>query len=178
MTLIRFEELRHDTVLHAARLMLIAAKTAPKGRGQETLEYALADGPDRDRIAQKMEEIGARAGVPHILRDAANVRKAEAVVLIGTKIAPLGLKLCGMCGFADCAEKEKHPAVPCFYNTVNLGIAVGSACAAAADLRIDNRIMYSIGLAAKELGLLGPDIVAIYGIPLSATEKNIFFDRT
>ena len=178
MTLTRFEELRHDTVLHAARLMLVAAKTAPKGRGQETLEYALVDGPDRDRIADRMDEIGSRAGAPTLLRDAANVRKAEAVVLIGTKIAPLGLKLCGMCGFKNCAEKEQHPAVPCFYNTVNLGIAVGSACAAAADLRVDNRIMYSIGLAAKDLGLLGPEIAAIYGIPLSATEKNIFFDRT
>jgi uncharacterized ferredoxin-like protein len=35
--------------------------------------------------------------------------------------------------------------------------------------------MYSIGVAAKELKLLNADVV--YGIPLSARSKNIYFDR-
>lgn len=44
-----------------------------------------------------------------------------------------------------------------------------------AESRIDNRVMYSIGAAARVSGLLNADVV--FGIPLSATSKNIFFDR-
>jgi len=58
---------------------------------------------------------------------------------------------------------------------VNLGIAIGSAVRTASILNIDNRVMFSIGVAARELGLLDADIV--YGIPLSTKSKNIYFDR-
>jgi uncharacterized ferredoxin-like protein len=37
--------------------------------------------------------------------------------------------------------------------------------------------MYSAGKAAIELGLLGTEVKVAYGIPLSATGKNPFFDR-
>jgi len=47
----------------------------------------------------------------------------------------------------------------------------------AANNRVDNRVMYTIGMAVKELGLLGSEAAIIYGIPLSATSKNPFFDR-
>lgn len=40
---------------------------------------------------------------------------------------------------------------------------------------IDNRVMYSIGAAARVSGLLDVDVT--FGIPLSVTGKNIFFDR-
>jgi uncharacterized ferredoxin-like protein len=36
--------------------------------------------------------------------------------------------------------------------------------------------MYSAGVTALALGLLG-DCTVAYGIPLSASGKNIFFDR-
>ena len=45
----------------------------------------------------------------------------------------------------------------------------------AAELGIDNRIMYTVGAAAKALNLLDSDL--IMGIPLSVTGKNPFFDR-
>jgi uncharacterized ferredoxin-like protein len=32
-------------------------------------------------------------------------------------------------------------------------------------------------MAVKELGLLGEDVKIIYGIPLSSSSKNPFFDR-
>ena len=35
--------------------------------------------------------------------------------------------------------------VPCAFNSIDVGIAVGSACATAADLRLDTRVMYSAG---------------------------------
>ena len=58
---------------------------------------------------------------------------------------------------------------------IDLGIALGSAVKLAAELSIDNRIMCTIGAAAKRLNLLDSDVVM--GIPLSATGKNPFFDR-
>jgi uncharacterized ferredoxin-like protein len=59
----------------------------------------------------------------------------------------------------------------------DLGIAIGSAVSVAADHRVDNRVMYSIGKAAKELKLLGEEASIIFGIPLSASGKSPFFDR-
>jgi uncharacterized ferredoxin-like protein len=47
----------------------------------------------------------------------------------------------------------------------------------AADFRIDNRIMYTAGKAAVELGMLGDDVKIAYGLPLAAKGKNPFFDR-
>ena len=58
---------------------------------------------------------------------------------------------------------------------MDLGIALGSAVKLAAELCIDNRMMYTIGVAAKELRLLDSDI--IIGIPLSVTGKSPYFDR-
>jgi uncharacterized ferredoxin-like protein len=45
------------------------------------------------------------------------------------------------------------------------------------DNRVDNRIMFTVGKAVLELGLFEPEVRLIYGIPLSATSKNPFFDR-
>ena len=66
--------------------------------------------------------------------------------------------------------------VPCAINSVDVGIAIGSACAVAADLRVDTRVMFSAGLAAQQLGWL-PGCKSVYAIPVSASSKNPFFDR-
>jgi len=58
---------------------------------------------------------------------------------------------------------------------LDLGIAIGSAVKVASDLNVDNRVMFTIGVAALALGLMDADVVI--GIPLSATGKNIYFDR-
>jgi uncharacterized ferredoxin-like protein len=63
----------------------------------------------------------------------------------------------------------------CAFQSMDLGIALGSAVKLAADLCIDNRMMFTIGAAAKSLGLLDSDI--IIGIPLSVTGKSPYFDR-
>jgi uncharacterized ferredoxin-like protein len=60
---------------------------------------------------------------------------------------------------------------------IDLGIAIGSAVSTASVLKIDNRIMLSIGLAAVNLKILGKDVKIAYGIPLSISGKNPFFDR-
>jgi uncharacterized ferredoxin-like protein len=49
---------------------------------------------------------------------------------------------------------------------------------AAAELGLDNRVMYGIGLAAVKTGLFGdPGIRCALGVPFSVTSKNVFFDR-
>ncbi|MEM4629969.1 MAG: ferredoxin domain-containing protein [Zestosphaera sp.] len=58
---------------------------------------------------------------------------------------------------------------------VNLGIALGSSVKIASTLNVDSRIMFTVGVAAQELGLIEGDYV--FCIPLSATAKNIYLDR-
>ena len=115
---------------------------------------------------------------PGFERDALNLKQSPVIVLIGTKTAAIGLTYCGFCGFKDCAAMEAAAAV-CSYNPMDLGIAAGSAVSIAADFHIDNRIMYSAGKTAVEINLFKDKKITIaLAIPLSASGKNIFFDRT
>ncbi len=169
---------RKNTVIDVAKKMLIAARTAPKGKGADNMEMAILTDNDIRLLAIEMRKIGEQKEYDIFIRDADNIlANADAVVLIGTSIKTLGLKVCSLCGFADCATKEKHPLVPCVYNTGDLGIAVGSAVALASDHHIDNRIMHTAGLAAEKMEIFSKSVKIIWGIPLSATSKNPYFDR-
>jgi uncharacterized ferredoxin-like protein len=72
-------------------------------------------------------------------------------------------------------EGEDFTGPVCIFQAIDLGIALGSAVKLAGELNIDNRIMYTVGAAAKKLNLLDSDL--IIGIPLSVTGKNPYFDR-
>jgi uncharacterized ferredoxin-like protein len=170
------EEIKQRTIENIADQMLIAARTAPKARGFDNLIIAKVTKEGILQISEKMKEISIRDSVSFFKRDAENIMYAESIVLIATKIRSIGLN-CGLCGFENCELKNKYPSVPCAFNTSDLGIAIGSAVSIAADCRVDNRIMYSIGKAVKELNLLGNDAAIIFGIPLSSQGKNPFFDR-
>lgn len=136
----------------------------------------IISGADKTRLADTMREIAQRDGVAFFARDAENIDDSPVVVLIGSLKQPIGLPHCGFCGFEGCQQLEESGGV-CAFNSGDLGIALGSAVARAADLRLDNRIMYSVGKAVVELKLLGAEVAIAYGIPLSASGKNIFFDR-
>ncbi len=178
MTLVKEEAIRTEVVDRVAQLILTAARTAPKAKGVDNLELAMITGTDIEAMALKMEEIGRRGeGTPNFLRDAGNIRKAQAVLLLGSHIKSQGAKFCGRCGFKDCEEKDKHPDFPCTFNSGDLGIAIGSAVSIAMDNRVDNRVMYTIGVAALELKILGEDVRIAFGIPLSVRAKSPFFDR-
>ena len=92
------------------------------------------------------------------------------------RVKSLCSSACGYCGFPDC-NAIFNAGGPCSFNAGDLGTAVGSAVAMAADLRIYNRIMYTAGKVAVELDLLGGDFLIAYGLPLAAKGKNPFFDR-
>lgn len=170
------EELRKDSVIAIANKMLIAARTAPKARGTDNLILAIAKDETIPEIAEKMIEIASSDKVAFFYRDAENILQANAIVLIATKIKIHGLN-CGLCGFKNCSIKDEYKETPCIFNTNDLGIALGSAVSIAADNRVDNRIMYSVGIAVKELKLLGEEAAIIFGIPLSVKGKSPFFDR-
>ena len=176
--MINEKEVNKDGILDVAKKMMIAARTAPKARGVDYLEIALVEENGIKQISRKMIEIGNGLQNGRIfLRDGENILKAPIMMIIGTQINSFGLEKCGMCGFKNCDEKNHYPEIPCAFNTGDLGIAIGSAVSVAMDHRVDNRIMYTVGQAVMQLGLLGKDIAVAYGIPLSATSKNPFFDR-
>lgn len=171
------QSLIYASLRNTASVMAVAARTAPKARGIDTLEIKIAEGDAIEKLAERMIRISKEHGVSFFERDAENIINAPFVFLAGTRIQSIGLKKCGMCGFISCAEKNNHPEIPCVFNTGDLGIAIGSAAAVCMDHRTDNRVMYTIGQAAMELGFFETEIKVAYGIPLSATSKSPFFDR-
>ena len=166
-------ESRHEHVLEVARQMMTAARTAPKAKGVDIIEVAMITEDDILCVSEEMRKISEENGMKFFLRDAENILSAECVVLIGTREMPQGLN-CGHCGYNTCGERPE--GVPCALNSVDVGIAIGSACATAADLRVDTRVMFSAGLAAQRLELL-EDCRSVFAIPVSAGSKNPFFDR-
>ena len=166
-------DIRHEHILNVARQMMTAARTAPKGKGIDIIEVALVTGEDIKILSDKMIAMVEEHGMKFFLRDADNILSAECIVLIGTREQAQGLN-CGHCGYATCAARAEGG--PCALNSIDVGIAIGSACATAADMRVDTRVMFSAGLAAQQLNWL-KDCKMVMAIPVSASSKNPFFDR-
>jgi len=173
-----------QAVLEAAKLMVVAARTAPKTAGVDDVVSLIVYGSEKNAIAEKMEEIAADRKLENFRRDAKNVRDSEAVVLLGLRQnKSVGLN-CGACGFKKCSDFDKtekklgkdFEGPQCVFKCLDLGIALGSAVKIASLLNVDNRIMYRIGTAAMKLKML-QDATVIIGIPISASGKSIYFDR-
>lgn len=154
-----------DGVLEVAKLMAIAAKTAPKARGIDNIKILiLSEKEELEKLAKSMEELAEKYG-GFFKRDANNVRNSDAVVLMGATIVDLGIK----------TPEDYIANINLVMALLNLGIALGSAVKTAGIHNVDNRIMYTIGYAAQKKGFMKADIVI--GIPLATKGKNIFFDR-
>lgn len=166
---------RRERLLSVANEMMTAARTAPKARGIDLIEIKLVTDNSTKILIDMMKKLSVKPEFNFFLRDAENVMHAEAIVLIGTRNQTMSLN-CGYCGFDTCAEKNEFPKVPCALNTTDLGIALGSAAALASDRRVDNRIMFSVGYAALQAGFMR-GCNDVYGIPISCSSKNPFFDR-
>ena len=177
MTLLNEKELNSKTVLKVAKLMATAARTAPKARGVDNLEIAIATDDTILKLSKHMAAWGKKYNMEFFVRDSENILSSPAIILIGTYIKTQDIKKCGLCGFKNCSEKKKYPETPCAFNSNDLGIAIGSAVSVASLHHIDNRVMFSVGQAALKLNLLGKDVKVAFGIPLSATSKSPFFDR-
>lgn len=169
-----------NAIMTAAQLMSLSARTAPKSAGQDYIVTEIISGEDIGRLAEDMKNYGLESGKKNFDRDAAGVEESTAVLLIGIYSASsVGLD-CGACGHPLCAKRKpvegpEFDGAQCAFRVLDMGIAIGSAVKTASLLNVDNRIMYRIGVAARRMGLIKADFVM--GIPLSATGKNIFFDR-
>ena len=164
---------RHEHILQAARQIMTAARTAAKGKGIDIIETAVVTDKEIQLLSDTLKVMFEEMGMKFFLRDADNILQAECILLIGTREQAQGLN-CGHCGFSTCAGRTE--GVPCALNSIDVGIAIGSACATAADLRVDTRVMFSAGLAAQRLNWL-KDCKMVMAIPVSASSKNPFFDR-
>lgn len=151
--IINSEDAEKDALLIAAKLMVAAARTAPKAGGRDYIKTMILTGEDKDRLANAMPTTGPQGD-----SNVKNIRDAGAVVLIGVDFESNTAEWFGM--------KAK---------LIDLGIALGSAVKIASDLNIDNRIFYSAGRIAMQTGIMKAD--EVQAIPLSIKGKNIFFDR-
>jgi uncharacterized ferredoxin-like protein len=149
--LITSEDSESEAILNVAKLMVVAARTAPKAQGEDKIKAVIVTGKEKEDLANTMDQLEK-------IRDSKNVRDSEAVVLLGVE-------------FGNPTEDWINFKA----KLIDLGIALGSAVKVASELNVDNRIMHSAGDAAMKMGLLRAD--EIIGIPLSIKGKNIFFDR-
>jgi uncharacterized ferredoxin-like protein len=189
LPILRDVQVEEQALTEAANLITASARTAPKARGVDRIATAIVSGKEKNDLADAMEHRieHKRNSLPAFKRDAQVVRKAQLVVLIGVKgtvpKVPENPLNCGACGNATCADLIKIEKMKgedftgpiCIFEAIDLGIALGSAVKMASGMNIDNRIMYTVGAAAKDLQFMDADV--IIGIPLSITGKNIFFDR-
>lgn len=181
-----------------AGLMAVAARTAPKTGGVDWVQARVATAEEKRAVVKAMQDLGeakgAAASKPNQaqgirmdwMSDAKAVEASGLLFLIGVQgRKTVGIN-CGGCGCSLCSEMLRHerPSAQgvdfsgpfCIFRIMDLSIAAGSAVKTAMDNNVDNRMMQKAGAAALRLGLLVPcDLVL--GIPLSATGKNIFFDR-
>ena len=171
------DEMERQAILATAARMCAAERTAPKAKGADNIRTMVLTGEEKAALAGKMREIAdtGNPAVQFFYRDADNVDKAQAIVLIGAKPARAGLKVCGFCGFDSCASAQQAGA-RCAFNMIDLGIAIGSAVSVAADCRVDSRVLYSAGKAAQLMQYEDFDVIW-QGIPIAAYGKSPFFDR-
>jgi uncharacterized ferredoxin-like protein len=164
-----------------AELMAVAARTAPKTKGEDCLVIRIVEGADLQTLAQEMIEFGVRTGKKHFDRDGRNVANSDSMLLIGIREASTAGLNCGACGVEICellpvnSVDGEFRGPNCAYRLLDMGIALGSAAKMAGLLNADSRIMYRAGAVARDTGLIDADFVM--GIPISATGKSIYFDR-
>jgi uncharacterized ferredoxin-like protein len=173
--LYKSETSEHDAAIRVAGYMAAAARTAPKACGIDATDTLILDGADKDALTAVMRAFGSESNRPFFTRDAGCVDACHCVILIGAGVEPRKLN-CALCGVANCAEALKA-GIPCVMAVDDLGIAVGSAAATAMDHRIDNRVLFTAGMAALKLKLFPEDVKVCFGIGLATTGKNVFFDR-
>jgi uncharacterized ferredoxin-like protein len=174
-----------EAVKTVAGLMALAARTAPKAVGLDSIVIEIVTGKEQEKVGEKMIRIADENGMDFFRANGEQVKLSDATVLIGLKREKgLGLN-CGACGYSSCNELTKACAATkarksdfkgpnCAFKITDLGIAVGSAAKTASIHNVDNRVMYSAGVAAMKLGML-KECSIVYGIPLKASGRDIFF---
>jgi uncharacterized ferredoxin-like protein len=176
-----------QAVMTVARLMALSARTAPKGRGMDEIVITIVAGKDLATLSEEMKTFGEDRDMAFFVRDGTSVASCDACVLIGVHGEVITGIDCEGCGFPSCkalslarskipGRKSPFAGPNCIIRITDLGIAVGSAVKTAQIHNLDNRVMYTAGVASRRVGWMDGCSV-VYGIPLKASGKNIFFDR-
>lgn len=174
-----------DAVKSVAGLMALAARTAPKAVGIDSIKIEFLAGKEQAKMGDEMIRRGKATGLDFFRINGEQVKASDTTLLIGVEGRKgLGIN-CGGCGFTSCAGMAKaaqaktaktlYGGPNCVLKISDLGIATGSAVKTAGIHNVDNRIMFTAGVAALAQRRLAGCSVA-YGIPLKASGKNIFFD--
>ena len=154
-----------EAVKSVAGLMALSARTAPKAIGQDSIKIEILTGKDQDNLATQMIKTGKELKINFFRINGEQVKVSDATFLIGIEgQKALGLN-CGGCGHASCAvmtkavktgknKKALYPGPNCVLKISDLGIAVGSAVKTASIHNVDNRIMFSAGVVALQMGRL------------------------
>ena len=179
-----FNNLKEDAIKTAVALMAASARTAPKSKGRDDIKIKYFDGKEFAKAIRYMgsDEFKKETrlkGEFFLDSDIEVLKEAEGVLAIGVESRNSMMMNCKKCGFENCAEFKKARnsgrEVNCIFKVLDLGFATCSACKIAADLNIDNRVMYDIGEAIRRLYMKDCDIVL--GIAISVKGNNIFVDR-
>ncbi|NLY37653.1 MAG: ferredoxin [Tissierellia bacterium] len=174
--MLREKSIIEKALEQAGLSMLARAKTAPKAKGVDSLEYILLEKEDFPALIEEMDKQGRQHDIPFFIRDAKNLENTHMLLLIGCIDEPRNVPNCGFCGYADCIENRKHRG-RCVYPNIDLGIALGSALSLGQSLGVDSRVMMTMGKAAMSLNLFEKPVVTVIALPLSFSSKSIFFDR-
>lgn len=169
-----------EIMKQVAGLMALSARTAPKSAGRDFISLKVIEGKDLDLLADEMVKYGEKTRKKNFDRDGKNVKESDALLLVSLQDPDtVGLN-CGACGYSRCSELEEHEGPEfigpvCAWRLVDFGIAIGSSVKTASMLNADNRILYRAGVVARRIGMIDGHVVV--GIPISASGKNIYFDR-
>ena len=169
-------KIESEAIKNIAKLICLKARTAPKAKGIDNLHFKILSEAQKKKLVKKMKEISHKENIRSFGRDADNIKDAAVVIVFGIEVKPAGLVYCGLCQKKNCAQLVKENGV-CIFNPMDLGIALGSAVSSLANFGTDNRLMYTAGMAALELGFFKKQVKIVIALPLSGTGKNIFFDR-
>lgn len=181
-----------------AKLMAVSARTAPKSGGIDHIHTKILTADEQIKTYNMMCIIGkdlcsksknkqlGEAIKTDWESDAKTIKDSGLVMLIGVEGRKVLSINCGGCGFSTCAKMLNHPQISldkknlpgpyCIFKIMDFSIATTSAVKTAVEHNVDNRMMHKAGVAALKLGFLKPCDLLI-AIPLSATGKNIYFDR-
>ena len=106
--IINERETRKEYMLEAAKQIMLAARTAPKGKGVDIIEIITLSDEDIDAVSEELLRLAEKTGMKFLIRDSENIQSADAMIVIGTRQAPQGLN-CAYCGYATCRFESRQP---------------------------------------------------------------------
>lgn len=180
-----------DTVLEAAKNIVLALHKAPQVTGKTEVAAEIIWGEDLIPILEVLEPVAKAVRYVQwdyqTLKGCLDKGESPVIIAIGGKVDRSNLGWdCGACGHATCREFNAYAkdmggggqlgGPCCNWKVMDYAIACDWACAAAWQYRIDNRIMGSTGFALQALNYL-PDSTVKLGLALGPPRDLVWYSR-